>query len=799
MKIDQSTHESLRDHCEKLLELSMSMGSWRASPYSACIKFCTEHTLIEMRRHWSLYASMHSLPEPRLKQISDAFQKMAKNANEKRNLNSLRSRGPLFLVGNGVISMTEQFENYWKTGTTFTTLHRNSLATLINPTFAYCLVGEGCCVHYGTDPLTPFHLAEAIAMGTESLEIADLLKVAQKQFVNWCNAYRILVSSKNRVLLRFIVGDAIAVSRAFRYFTETGKVKTNVTCAHWKASRIELDREEYLSQHAPSTFNVVETSNLDDHIGLLNVLISTSLVLATNGVLYSESLLYRTSNDATKDFNERLYADIALIGLLLQLCPVDYMSSFNARSNTVELLIEKGLRKMGKSASQFHQVTTWKAPTSGDVRASSVDVLPDFDPIQLGTVLWDIYHRLFELDDAKTFFERLPWGKRNMMESIMKSSVLHYTRETFVFFLKVVRDRLRIDPKQWFTVMDRFFHIQIDIADKIMPMDTVNSQELYGLLHAHGLYTVEVYRDPKPYLVKKIGRFARWSIIPPVVQIVLIVPRNKLDVLVWPDPKDPTVPDAMTFPLQCFVRGMRMANTFSAVDVAFGRVSRIGTSELTQPTIAFEEDVEGWEGHAPLVASFLMPTQLLMFHEPQYLLSVHLAVHDTPGRTMSPTMQKLSSDCSIFSAGFLDEEFVHVLPPNVAVGSKSRASEYTQKQSSSLTGNIGQAGNAVVELNEDGAGVSSLTTRIDIESEDVKRIFAGGEIPQILQTSPCIMQLELGKYKQDVVFPFPISGGGNRLRLARKSQWIEVSNDTNGNDELIIDSGYSSALCAFST
>ena len=78
---------------------------------------------------------------------------------------------------------------------------------------------------------------------------------------------------------------------------------------------------------------------------------------------------------------------------------------------------------MGKSASQFHQVTTWKAPTSGDVRACSVDVLTDFDFIQLGAVLWDIYHRPFELDDAEIFFERLPWGKRNMMESIMKSSV----------------------------------------------------------------------------------------------------------------------------------------------------------------------------------------------------------------------------------------------------------------------------------------------------------------------------------------------------------------------------------------
>ena len=103
--------------------------------------------------------------------------------------------------------------------------------------------------------------------------------------------------------------------------------------AQWKTQLIQFSKDEYISGRAPAIFNVIETSNLDDHIGLLNILIATipllSIATAQSNVLYTESLVAR-GQDAMKDFAKHLYADITTIGLLIDLCPIDYLSSFTS-------------------------------------------------------------------------------------------------------------------------------------------------------------------------------------------------------------------------------------------------------------------------------------------------------------------------------------------------------------------------------------------------------------------------------------------------------------------------------------
>jgi hypothetical protein len=56
--IDTNSHSVLVEQCKKLVGLSDSLRSWRASPYGRFIKTGTEHTLAELRRHWSLYIGM---------------------------------------------------------------------------------------------------------------------------------------------------------------------------------------------------------------------------------------------------------------------------------------------------------------------------------------------------------------------------------------------------------------------------------------------------------------------------------------------------------------------------------------------------------------------------------------------------------------------------------------------------------------------------------------------------------------------------------------------------------------------
>ena len=765
MYLDKLSHSTFIDHCQKLINHSDTLHSWNASTYGSSIKMCTEYTLHELRRHWSLYVDMPNLPRQRIQAIRDAFNKQSKSSANMYGsvLTSARSSGPLVIQAAQICS--EQFKNYWTTGVTFTDRKLVAAANILNATFTYSLQGEGCNVHYGTDPLIPFHFAALFGNAKRSVSVADLAKAAQAEFGDWCSAYKTAISSttSRAPIIRFIVGEATVICRALKSFATTRTLNLSIPVSQWKTQAIQLSPVEYVSQPdvAPATFNVIETSNLHDHIGLLNVLIAALPLLSTSSlssVLYTESLLFR-GQDATKEFSEHLYADITTVALLLGLCPVDYLSGYTTRSNTHELTMYTVIAK-GKDAHQFHQVTTWKSPTSSNaltIPSRAALRPPAFDSHQLGTLLYDIYHQLFEQEDSMHF---LRLNQQNLLKAVSSSNLIHYMRESFVLFLKLVRERLGISAQQWMDVMDRFFNLED--ADQTLPMDTVNYNDLCAQLYRHGVYKVPYYNTELP----KIGRFVRWDSVPPVVRIIFAVPRDNLAAL------EDTLNKAGTPLLQCDVRGTWSHNTFTSVHVAFGAVIPMGTS--TQPRVVLNEDAAGWKGTSSLIVSFAIPAQLLTLIEPPDNLNVCLSVRSTPATVA--LIPKLGMSLCLFSAKLMDTSLVHVLPepplpyrepmvfpPSPALSATDRSLR------------IGQPGAVFVELDEECEFVTSLTARIPIENEEVKRLFRSQSTPKVMQVSSCIMRVTIDGHTEDVIYPFPIVGSRNKLRLARKSLYIEVS------------------------
>ncbi|KAI0317767.1 hypothetical protein OF83DRAFT_1058096 [Amylostereum chailletii] len=751
MYLDKNSYGILIDQCRKLIRISESVELWDESPYGRYLKISTAHTLSELRRHWILYVDFESLPPPRAHKIREAFVKVSKVNSAKRAITSARSAGPV--LSSAMPLLPELFVHYWKNGVTFTNSMQIGAATLLNPTFVYSLGGEGISVHYGTDPVAPFHLAPLFGNARKALSISDVVKAAMVEFEGWCSSLFSAISSSGSPIpiIRFIVGDAIAVCRALKAFETTGSLDIGVPVAQWKTQLIQLSRKEYIAEGAPVIFNVIDTSNLNDHIGLLNVLIATVPILSTpSGVLYTESLLFR-GEDATKEFTELLYADVAIIALLIGLCPVDYLSGFTSRCNTHELV----MHRVSKNMTQFHQVTTWKPPASGDGTTSSGRpmCLYTFDSHQLGTLLYDIYHLLFEQEDAMNFWQS---NQNNLLRALAASNIIHYSRESFVLFLKLIRDKLNLDNERWTEIMDRFFDLKE--ADRTLKMDENNSQDFYAQLHRQNVYSVSFYKLP----VRKIGRFRTWENVPVVVRIVLIVPRHHLAILEDMEEK------AGTPPLQCDVRGTRCHNIFTSIHAAFGRAIAMGTS--SRPWVQFEEDLQGWKGSSSLVVSFTMPAFLLAEIEDPSDLFVRLGLRSTQASTQF--IPKLGLELCLFSARFMDESQVHVLPEQQQP--RTTSTKTSLAFAPSTIAQIGDVESVVVELDEQCELVASLVARISVKSVEAKALFQGGTSPDISQTAPCVMRITLEAYMQDVVYPFPVVGSKNRARLARKSLYIEI-------------------------
>jgi len=271
--LDKRSLSVLVEQCKKLIAVSDNLHNWNASPYGRYMKMSTEHTLGELRRHFVLWTEMHDLPSERLKKLRSAFTVLmnAMSKGSKFVTTAARSAGPLYMEAASVVA--QQFKNYWKKGTTFPDSQANN-ANLLNPTLCYSLAGEGCNVHYGTDPVSPFHLAELFGNAKRTPSVGDLVRTVQSQFNQWSSAFHAAVTSSPPALcptVRFFLADVMAACRSILIFSETRTTSTRIPVAQWKTQIIKLNTEVdgYGSDasSAPTTFDVIDTSNLCDHIG----------------------------------------------------------------------------------------------------------------------------------------------------------------------------------------------------------------------------------------------------------------------------------------------------------------------------------------------------------------------------------------------------------------------------------------------------------------------------------------------------------------------------------------------------
>ncbi|KAG8739258.1 hypothetical protein FRC11_000805 [Ceratobasidium sp. 423] len=70
--------------------------------------------------------------------------------------------------------------------------------------------------------------------------------------------------------------------------------------------------------------------------------------------------------------------------------------------------------------------------------------------------------------------------------------------------------------------------------------------------------------------------------------------------------------------------------------------------------------------------------------------------------------------------------------------------------------------------------VDTLTVRFKVEmSEEQGELLAGAKV-STKQISPCTMQLQVGNHVHLITYPYPVDGTLNKLRIARKSQYVEV-------------------------
>ncbi|KAG8707442.1 hypothetical protein FRC08_000495 [Ceratobasidium sp. 394] len=643
--------------------------------------------------------------------------------------------------------MADLYKHYWKTGTTSMLASDIKKAENLNPTFLYSLSGETFNLHDGTFP-QGFHLSPAFAPITSDpmdLQAAgktpsptDLYK---RQFKAWCKAFR-EARAADRITIRFYAGDAVSFCRALDIYASTGSTPTHLFTSAWRSDVIKLDE---LTANVPATipkYDVIETSNLMDHIGFLNLLLITRPLLkenpASQSVLYTEQLLSADEN-GTLPFLERICATIPTLSALLGIAPLAWVSGFTTHSNVHEALA---------GVTQSIERIAWVDPTRGDYHANSSRPVVSFQAEDLARVIFGIYEKIFKYEqDISRFLPNITQGRLHSM------ATTHYHRETVASLFQLVKRRVYLQCGTWALVEEKF--LDSVRRDRSRKVGMRFYQDLRLHFHLYGIHSVHHHgHDPRSEVNRKD--------VPAIICVVFTIPRTCLQPLFRDNPTG-------TPTLQCNLgTSDKGVVAFSAIHAVWGRVV---PNPLPGTKATLKEDPQGMKGESDLVVLFWAPTGIILGD----ITSISLAFKPTFNAGLA-YLDALGPELEIFTADLDDDKYVKMYPyrPALIPENSPTAQQTTIQFSTPSLSDSSLTILAVTGQTEDQSSVVSLTARVEIISPAEQQTLLNGASVSAIQISPCTMKLSIADYEHLVPYSFPVLGERHKLRIARKSHYVEI-------------------------
>lgn len=204
-------------------------------------------------------------------------------------------------------------------------------------------------------------------------------------------------------------------------------------------------------------------------------------------------------------------------------------------------------------------------------------------------------------------------------------------------------------------------------------------------------------------------------------------------------------------------------NTFSSIHPVFGQL----TSRQDGQTCNFERDPTGWFGPSDLHLCVYVPTYMLLLTDPKQVeVSVGMQQEMSASSLFRPM---LGEDLEIFRARLLSAEYVHLVESLPGLAPPIPASIDDLPIEFSVSNETSEITYPVLNIEE-----QTFTTRILVKGAEGLEVLSNGETVVSNRDSTCTLSVECGKFKYLCRFPFPPASVSPRLRIARKSGWIEV-------------------------
>lgn len=783
------------------------METWHGSKYGQQLRFCNEKTLAKVRKIWDNYhitpppvndnKDDHDKDDEAATHIADAHspEGCAKSAVDRAmskrayftegcaidlDLTAVRSAAPV--RANVFSKMGRLHTFFWYHGTT-----GQMGADIPNPTVA--TGDQATTIHYGMDPVLGFHVATAHTPLAEESPLEwqfkpeadamfNMVEAARAEFRSWAKALREFPSQD--CILRFVIGDALAVSYAIqqkRFALDAAKDQPTGFCTDsCHVEPMVMDGQDYTSSLAPVSFNVIETTTLSDKLGAMNVIAATAplLNLSHAASLYTESKVRRDESFA--DFTDTfLNGHLPTMCTLMGLYPVEYWTNSSSVSSMDDMTLDDlaGIEVVKQTHIPIR--LTWKQNALGPTQFNPPLPIQNYECAKL---LHGTYLKMFQHENVghQSSTQAIPTFSSN-------SSMIRYHRGSFALFLRFVRSRVVVN---WTDVM---YHLINFIENDYNLLHGPHyAQELELALH---IFKVKCFDAMSCSYLRNclrtagIGKGLRtWKSVPLVVCVTVKVPRERVALLT-----DPT--KSFSAPLvQCIIQssgkvdGIGWQHTFSGLQLSFGDLSTSGERSSDAFKVQVSEDEAGWSGNSALIVSFLVPPWTLL-REPDDAI-VTFGIQPTPSATKA-FLKDLDPELAVFKTTLGDEESVFItrylpnhagnfslcpLPaPDVQAQATTIQPSATVIPTNAVTNSSNRVSRTVISTNfdENTCKITSLTGCHGPLPAEVMSAMNNGCKVSSIHTSPCMFkvtfQTSTTEYDVYLGFPTPVISEGKKSSL----------------------------------
>ncbi|OJJ43643.1 hypothetical protein ASPZODRAFT_74025 [Penicilliopsis zonata CBS 506.65] len=773
--LDKDSLKLLRRHAAALVEEGDTLEEWHQGKYGKIIRFSDSGTFARVRQAWEFYAIRSSDKDAfdeRLHQLKSVFEK-ARNiqrliSDGQAIINAARSVSPC--LPSSIDHLSELYRWYWDNGNTLDEQPQSYKE--LNPMFG--ALDNRLIVHYGTDPLLGYHLSTAytpIEEGSplepdesQAPELRDEYRVAFDQFRIYAESFRAFSS---KLTLRFVQADALALCHTLQHLRAHGATDT----AHWYRDNwhyepFNLDSPDYGPRNrtespAPTSFDVIDTSNLVDHLGCINVLVATSPLLKRNSTstLLTELLVFHEEN--IDDGLQRLLGgNLATVSLLLSLMPIQYWTG-TAGSAAVD---ELGKWITTPTPSQSRYILNWKAIFGGS-STTHQNCFLEFDGKPLADLVWKLYIIMFE-DESEGPGPQDPKGNKKKSSKGLGRHSEFSTPATFASFLRVLKT---LQFEEWEMFISRL--CQLIERDATSKRAQNYKEDLYLQLHLQDVkcmpnYKVGLSQWQAEYHASPLS----WKELPSAVCATVAIPHSNVTLFQVGSQADYGTPILQVVLASPPGWPKIFQHHFAGPQIGFGTLTAQGTRFTENYTIKVQNDPMGWDGTAPLIVSIMIPTWLVLIYP---RLSAEISVRLRPNTAFAEKLeQKFGKSLNLFSSRLsYGDVYITKHRPNME-GNTSIAppilQHYSQKGFQPTTLGFYYVLN---EKNESIVGVSSRLRILPSKAQDIFRNRAVVDIktPSAFETT---VTYRPGFFHR-TCFPMPVKTAGSSSTVKRKDAYVQ--------------------------